>query len=134
MKQWVSYLLAIALSTVVLASTTSFSVYSHFCGAFLQDISFFAPGDGCGMEMADSCDADHEKPSCCNDEHDSIKGQDDIKLSSFDFALDIAFLPSNTKQDFSALQIYKESGTENMVYTRPPPDTPLFILYETFLI
>lgn len=80
---------SISLALVVLFSTFSFKVEKHFCGDNLVDVAIFSDVKGCGMEM---CKVSSKKKSCCKNEVEIIKGQDDLKLDNFeDFALNHQF-------------------------------------------
>lgn len=72
---------SINLAVIVLFSTFSFTVEKHFCGDRLVDIAVFSDVKGCGMEVAKTLE---KKKSCCKDEVEIIKGQDDLKLDRFD--------------------------------------------------
>lgn len=67
------------MSLLVLFSTVSFTVEKHFCGTTLIDTAVFTEAQKCGMEMTSSV-----KKSCCKDELEVVKGQDDLKLSKFE--------------------------------------------------
>ena len=68
------------LSFLVLFSTLSFTVEKHYCGDNLVDVAIFSEVKKCGMEM--SPDTETTQKSCCKDEVDIVKGQDDLKLST----------------------------------------------------
>ncbi len=69
------------MAFIVLFSTLSFTVESHYCGNRLIDTAVFTKAKNCGMEMADKTPM---KKGCCKDEVEVIKGQDDLKLNTFE--------------------------------------------------
>jgi len=73
---------SVVLALLVLLSTLSFTIDKHFCGETLVDSAIFSKAKTCGMEM-DSQQTSAKK-SCCKDEVDIIKGQDELKLTSLD--------------------------------------------------
>lgn len=64
----------------MLFSTVSFTIEKHYCGDTLVDVSLFAEAEKCGMENMEMA----QKKPCCKDEVDVVKGQDELKLSSFE--------------------------------------------------
>ena len=68
------------LALMVLFSTVSFTVEKHFCGDVLVDVSVFTDVEKCAMEAMEM----KQKKSCCKDEVDVLKGQDELKFNSFE--------------------------------------------------
>lgn len=68
------------LALLVLFSTVSFTIEKHYCGDTLVDVSVFTHAEKCGMESMEML----QKKSCCKDEVDVIKGQDELKFASFE--------------------------------------------------
>lgn len=64
------------LSLMVLVSTVSFTVDSHYCGDHLVDMSLFSKAEGCGMEMTKEPAAEQiiTKKSCCRNEVSFVEG------------------------------------------------------------
>ena len=71
---------SVSMALLVMLSTMSFTIEKHFCGDTLVDVAVFSEAKGCGMEMPSTI-----KKSCCKDEIDHIKGQDELKFSFNDF-------------------------------------------------
>jgi len=69
------------MAFVVLFSTLSFTIESHYCGTNLIDTAIFSKVKNCGMESAVTIST---KKSCCKDEVKVVNGQDKLKLNSFD--------------------------------------------------
>ena len=51
MKQLIHNFFSGLLAIIVLLSTLSFTVDSHYCGERLVDVAVFSEVRGCGMEM-----------------------------------------------------------------------------------
>lgn len=83
-------ILSVALSFLVVFSTLSFTVEKHFCGDNLVDIAVFSEVKKCGMEM--STNTETIKKSCCKDEVDVVKGQNDLKLNTTDDLLPVQII------------------------------------------
>lgn len=85
-KTAIRKLFSCSLAVLVLFSTLSFTIEKHYCGDTLIDVAIFSEPDTCGMEQAPAV----IQKSCCDDEVNFIKGQNELKLSSFE-DLDIEF-------------------------------------------
>ncbi len=75
------------MALVVIFSTMSFTINSHFCGDTLVSTSYFSKAKTCGMEMKqdnDSKECSITKKNCCKDITQLIEGQDNLKNSAFD--------------------------------------------------
>lgn len=76
--------ISLALATLVLFTTMSFTVDMHYCGDMLVDYSMFHNAQTCGMEHEQSendCHSEVSNDSCCTDKQIVVEGQDDIKVS-----------------------------------------------------
>lgn len=71
---------SVNLALIVLFSTVSFTIEKHYCGDVLVDVSMFVEADKCAMEALEML----QKKTCCKDEVDVVKGQDELKVSSFE--------------------------------------------------
>lgn len=69
------------MAFVVLFSTLSFTVESHYCGANLVDTAIFTKAKVCGGDFIGSAPI---LKDCCKHEIDVVKGQDKLKLNGFD--------------------------------------------------
>lgn len=67
------------MALLVLCSTVSFTVEKHFCGDNLIDVAIFSETKKCSENMEQT-----SKKSCCKDEVEVVKGQDELKFSSFE--------------------------------------------------
>jgi len=83
MKDIISKISSICLALIVLLSTVSFTLESHYCGDTLVDSSLFGHVETCGMEVQQlpSSKCDVSQKDCCNDEQAVVEGQDNLKMS-----------------------------------------------------
>lgn len=134
MKKSLKKITSTVLALLVLFSTFSFTVESHYCGDFLMDISFTGEADNCGMEMEQK--AAKKKKNCCKDEIHKIEGQDELQVKS---ELKLSF----EKQQFTTAflisyqDLFAEKTSKNTSYKDfSPPDIPINhqVLYQSFLI
>lgn len=130
-------LVSSVLSLCILLSTTSITVYQHFCGAFLQDTSIIMPSDGCGMSdgvAMTGCEV-NQKNSCCNDKSHELDKQDELELPTT--TVNLKFLavlpavslsiPGNKDQDKNKFRSY-------LPYRPPPPVERLYIVYQVIIV
>jgi hypothetical protein len=135
MKQHLHKLISVLLSLVVLFSTFSFTVESHYCGERLVDIAVFSEVDGCGMEILSSSGGVQgiAKKSCCRNEIDFVKGNS-IDQQAFQknilphvyFVVALLIL----YEDLFAFSI----ETAHYQYKPPLIDRDITILFENFRI
>lgn len=129
---------SICLALIVLLSTVSFTLDSHYCGDTLVDYSLFGHVETCGMEVQKqlpSPDCDISKKDCCSDEQAIVKGQDTLKTSFDKLNKDqqlfvAAFIHSYINLIFESqtdLNSYRD-------YTPPLLVWDIHILEQTFLI
>ena len=125
---------ATLMSALLLLSTVTWTVDTHFCMGRTMDVAFFTKADTCGMELLlDEGMENH----CCDHETVILLGQDDLKTSNAtDDLQKQAFVLANTSLFFNAIK-----GSELLPLVLngyPPPEDLLVIdrtiLYETFLI
>ncbi|MFI1771974.1 HYC_CC_PP family protein [Thalassobellus citreus] len=83
-KQFLHKSFSILLALLVLFSTVSFTVEKHFCGDVLIDVSVFSEAQKCDMGSNEMEQQTVKKMSCCKDEIEVVKGQDELKFSSFE--------------------------------------------------
>lgn len=87
-KQTLYQLFSTTMALLVLFSTVSFTVEKHYCGDTLIDTAVFSEVQKCNMETSEVDQSKIKKKSCCKDELEVVKGQDQLKQSQFE---DIAF-------------------------------------------
>lgn len=91
--------ISFVMALVVLVSTLSFTVESHYCGGHLVDSAIFTKVKNCGTSAYQT--TPNVKKSCCKDVIEVLEGVDHLKLNSFndlDFDLQnfiIVFVASN---------------------------------------
>ena len=83
-KQWVYKISSFSLALLVLVSTVSFTIEKHFCGNVLVDVAVFTEAQDCSGMISNDSKATFKKKSCCKDEVSIMKGQDELKVQSFD--------------------------------------------------
>lgn len=84
LKQVSHKLFSITMALLVLFSTVSFTVEKHYCGDVLIDSAVFTEVKKCGMEVPQQEQSKGTKKSCCKDELEIVKGQNQLKLSKFE--------------------------------------------------
>ena len=137
MKSFLHRCTSLLLAILVVFSTLSFTIEKHYCGDNLIDTSFFANAKTCGMEMApDSCDTKTVKKSCCKDEIKLVKGQDELKVNTFD---DLKFHQQFFLQalDYSYVSLYESLPKKiipNKDYSPPNLVLDIHVLDEVYLI
>jgi hypothetical protein len=126
------------MALLVLLSTVSFTVESHYCGGILVDSSLFGHVETCGMQIQQkpsSSACKITKKDCCSDEKLIVDGQNNLNISIDKLSID--------KQVFVTSFIYSYiklfEGIENNVtsyddYAPPLVIRQLYKLDETFLI
>lgn len=70
---------SILMAVLVLFSTVSFTVEKHYCAGNLIDVAIFSKVKKCGDNLEGV-----SMKSCCEDEVEIVKGQDDLQFSSFE--------------------------------------------------
>ena len=138
MKSFFHKTISLALATVVLFTTMSFTVDIHYCGDDLVDFSMFHNAKTCGMEKQKSendCHNEVQDDSCCSDKQIVVEGQDEIKASFDTLSLE--------QQTFVATFFYTYINLFDVLDTSIVPfrdyKPPLLIrdiqkLHETYLI
>jgi len=126
------------MALLVLFSTLSFTVDSHYCGDTLVDSSLFGHAETCGMEVqqkSSSSECDITNKDCCSDEQLIVDGQDDLK-TSFDTL-------EKEQQLFVATFVYTyinlfEESQRNINsfrdYSPPPLVRDIQVFDQTFLL
>ncbi len=84
MKKVFNKISSFFLALIVLLSTVSFTVDSHYCGGIWVDSSLFGHVETCGMEVegqSQLSECDISIIDCCSDEEVIVEGQDALKTS-----------------------------------------------------
>ncbi|MEZ4792024.1 MAG: hypothetical protein R2783_00660 [Gelidibacter sp.] len=75
---------SLLMAFLVLFSTVTFTIEKHFCGDELIDLAMFSKANNCGTDVEAMKLTSVEKENCCKDEVEVVKGQDKLKLTSFE--------------------------------------------------
>lgn len=138
MKEFFHKISSICMALIVLLSTVSFTVDSHYCGDTLVDSSLFGHVETCGMEVEQqlpSSECDISKDDCCSDEQFIVEGQDTIKTSFDNLNKDQQLFVAAFIHSY--INLFFESQTDlNSFrdYTPPLLVKDIQILDQTFLI
>lgn len=137
MKALFHKIMAVAMSCVVIFTTTSFMVDMHFCGDTLIDIAVFKEAKSCCTEMVADTNSSSEMKgkSCCHDEQIIMEGQDELTTSFQKIDIEqqnfvVAFITSY-------VPVFLDSAAHSIPFDGyPPPDIShdFVILHEQFLI
>jgi hypothetical protein len=145
MKNNFRHTISLLLALLVLVSTQSYSINSHYCGNILVDKSFVKPAKKCAMHQVETTtcamhDAENHSPQnqddkCCDDEFEMIQGQDELKHHEVSIQLPspiflVAFVYAfyfNTSIEALTITEYHES---------PPPlfQRDIHAFYQVYLI
>ena len=130
-------ILAISMAFVLLVSTMSFTVNSHYCGDTLVNTALFHKAKGCGMDMSqpatDGCSA--IKKNCCSDKQLLVDGQDELQSTSFEPTLQQQYFVISFAYTYAALFEFQEKDVINFRAYKPPLVVrPIYKLDETYLI
>lgn len=138
MKNRFYKILSFSMALLVLFSTFSFTIDSHYCGDILVDSSLFGKAESCGMEnqqvsSEEGCSLIQKH--CCDDETLSISGQDDLKVSLEKLSFEQhQFVASFV---YSYLNLFEGLQENRVPFNHYPPPVlikDLNILDQTFLI
>ena len=124
------------LAFLVLFSTVSFTIEKHFCGDVLVDVAVFTEAQKCAMESYELALEKITKKSCCKDEIDVLKGQDELKFSAFEdleFHQQI-FLSTLTYSYFNLFESLPNESIPHKDYSPPNLVADLQVLDQVFLI
>lgn len=137
MQQAFRQILSFILALIVMTSTLSFSISKHYCSNILVDTAVIQPAKTCGMhdQNQDKPDKHQDEKSCCDDEVKLVEGQDELKISTIDFSLE---LPAEITV-FSLIYVFPEIYTNKPdtifnVYEPPEYECNLQLLHQVFLI
>ncbi len=124
------------MTFLVLFSTLSFTVESHYCGPTLIDVSIFTEVEKCTMEAFEKEQERITKKSCCKDEVEVVEGQKELKQNNFDdlnFNQQLVF----TSFLYSYINLYESLPKQTIPhkdYSPPNLIIDIQVLDETFLI
>ena len=131
--------ISIALSILMLLSSTGITYAKHFCGdhEVIAEITFGEKDLSCGMKMeANSCgDEKQEDHNCCKNKYEKVNTDDHFAKASFDIQLNIPFIASLvTVFVLDQEQVIAQTLHNYTDYHPPPPDEDITVLYQVFII
>lgn len=117
-------------------STMCFTIQKHYCGKTLVDSAVFSSAEKCGMEMSKAETTSKKKMNCCKDEVKVVKGQDDLKVNTFE---DLKFQQQQFLTTFSYTYINLFEGLPKQViphkdYSPPNLVADIQLLDQVFII
>lgn len=131
-------IISIALSFLLLVSSSGIAYAQHFCGDFemMSQLTFGEQLLSCNMVADDGCnDTTVTENHCCENEYTKVTTDSNFSKGSFDTSFDTVFIAS-----FVAVFVvpsfleYETSPTFTDTYRPPPLYKDISVLYETFLI
>lgn len=124
------------MTLLVLFSTVSFTVEKHYCGDVLIDVAVFSEVKKCNMEASVTEKSKITKKSCCKDEFEVVKGQDQLKHSKFeDLSYDPLIILNSFVYKYNALfESLPKAIIPHKDYSPPDLIEEIFILDQVFLI
>ena len=135
MRTTLSYkITSLLLAILVVFSTLSLTVEKHFCGGNLVDVAMFSDVKKCGMEMPS--ETNETKKSCCKDEVEVVKGQDDLKLNKLvDLSQDQIILSNSFVLSYTSLfESLQKQIIPHKDYSPPNIVKDIQLLDDVFLI
>lgn len=126
------------MALLVLLSTVSFTIDSHYCGNTLVDSTIFGSAETCGMEVEQkpsTKECDITEKDCCSDEQFIVDGQDTLKISFDKLEKEQQLFVATFI--YSYVNLFTEEQTENNTfndYSPPPLVRDIQVLDQTFLI
>jgi hypothetical protein len=137
MQKTVSHkVFSIALALLVLLSTFSFKMETHFCGSKMVDVAVFSKVKSCcQVAVKTSTDLQFTKKSCCSNKVISVDGLKQFKVVSFSEELPIEKdfkLPSKLYFELAFFISSIQDFYHN--YTPPFKELDFQIQHQVFLI
>lgn len=126
------------MALLVLFSTFSFTIESHFCGDALVDSTLFGNAKSCGMEVQNSdnsLECSLDKKNCCSDKEISVEGQDELNISFEKLTIDQQeFVKSFIYSYIKLFEYVEENNTSFNSYPPPLIVKNIYKLDEVYLI
>lgn len=135
-KQFLHKSFSVIMALLVMFSTVSFTIEKHYCGNVLVDVAIFTEAKTCGMETNTATQDAITKKMCCKDEVKLVKGQDELKITSFD---DLSFQHQLFISTFTYAFINLFEGLEQHIiphkdYSPPNLVADIQVLDQVFII
>lgn len=130
------------MALVVLFSTMSFTISSHYCGENLVDSAIFSKSKTCGMESKNqsiatlkSTDCSVTKANCCTEDLKIIIGQDELKINFDKISFDQHLFVTSFFHAYYTIFIISEDPSASLnEYPPPIMVRQLYKLDESYLI
>jgi len=132
-------IISVTLSIIVLISTSSFTVESHYCGDVRIDSSIFGKASKCMCEEFYTTN-NSDKPSfengdCCLEKVIVYGGNDEVQENQVQvIAENILFLHSNFYSYINLCEGFECTATPFIGYSPPILITNLQVIHASFLI
>lgn len=127
---------SIVMAMLLLLSTVSWTVDKHLCMGRVMDVAFFTSAKDCGMKAAiDLLEEQGVENHCCDDESFTIHGQDDLRLSWDNLALEHQIVIVIVAHSY--LELFSDYPNEILPNEAYPPPILVYdiqILDQVFLI
>lgn len=127
---------SILLATLILVSSTSFTVGMHLCMGEVQDIAIFSKAEACEMERKLPPCHRHSTAPCCEDEA-VIHEADDLKISGTQIHV-APVIPADMEQPAVLVSEIIPSSTSSRIqyadYSPPLRSFDLTVVHRVFLI
>lgn len=123
---------SILLTFLVVFSTVSFTIEKHFCGDVLIDVSVFSEVQACGLDSGEAL----QQKSCCKNEIDLVKGQKELKFTSFD-DLDFIhqqFISAYSNAFINSFDALEKQNIPHKDYSPPLLVADILVLDQVFII
>ena len=137
MQKTVTYkFFSMTLALLVLLSTFSFKMETHFCGSNIVDVAVFSKVKSCcSVAKNTSSELQYTKKSCCNNKVVSIDGLKQHKVVSFSKEIPVKklFIPPSIF-NFVTLRFISSSEDFYPDYSPPDRDLDFQIEHQVFLI
>jgi len=126
------------MALLVMLSTVSFTIESHYCSDILVDTSLFGSAESCGMDLAQTKSSKEdslEGKNCCNNEQITINGQNELSVTFDKLSIDQQVFVASFV--YTYLNLFGELGYKVPSLSEYPPPLIVKSIYkldETYLI
>lgn len=137
MKLFFTKILSLFFVSIVLFSSTTFTITEHYCCNELVDASILDSAESCGMDNMETspknCTIGDD--DCCTINTYTKQGSDDFKQVVFNLETDqVVFVASFVYSYLNLFKGYEEKAIPFPDYYSPLISKDIIVLHETFLI
>ena len=127
---------SMTLALLVLLSTFSFKMETHFCGSNIVDVAVFSKVKSCcNVAVNTSSEYQFTKKSCCNNKVVSVDGLKQIKVVSFTKEISVKKVFVSPSQFSDEAVLFIASNTDYHPHYSPPDrELDFQIEHQVFLI